>query len=256
MNGRGGARDLDGALAVVTGAGSGIGRACALRFASRGATVVAVDIDRSAVEETCAEITGDGGRASDFLCDVSDAAAVEDLVSEVVAQHGPPAVLANVVGGAKLASVEEMDFAHWSEQLQLNLTSVYLMCHAVLPTMKAASAGAIVNTSSGWGFMPAPGRSAYAACKAGIVAFSRALATELAPHGIRVNVVAPGPIVTPRMRALTANDPLARSKHQSIPIGRLGEPDEVAAAVSFLASDDASYICGQVIHVNGGVFMP
>jgi 3-oxoacyl-[acyl-carrier protein] reductase len=104
--------------------------------------------------------------------------------------------------------------------------------------------------------MPAPLRSAYAASKAGIVAFSRALAAEVAPHGIRVNVVAPGPITTPRMRALTKDDPLSTTTQAGIPLGRLGEPDEVAGAVAFLASDDASYICGQVLHVNGGVFMP
>jgi NAD(P)-dependent dehydrogenase (short-subunit alcohol dehydrogenase family) len=125
-----------------------------------------------------------------------------------------------------------------------------------LPSMIGNGGGAIVNTSSGWGFMPAPGRSAYAASKAGIVAFSRALASEVASDGVRVNVVAPGPIETERMRALTENDPLAQSKHQQIPVGRLGQPDEVAAIACFLASAEASFVCGQVVHVNGGVYMP
>jgi 3-oxoacyl-[acyl-carrier protein] reductase len=122
--------------------------------------------------------------------------------------------------------------------------------------MSEAGRGAIVNTSSGWGFMPAAQRSAYAASKAGIVAFSRALAAEVAGAGIRVNVVAPGPIETERMRELTRDDPLARGKHDQVPLGRLGQPTEVAAVVAFLASDEASFVCGQTIHVNGGVYMP
>ena len=240
----------------MTGAGSGIGRACAGRFAGGGATVIGLDVDLAGLDETCAEVTRAGGRMVGLRCDVTDPEAVAAASAEVLARHGTPTVLVNVVGGAKLAGVEEMGHEHWSNQLQLNLTSVYLMCHAFLPAMRQAGRGAIVNTSSGWGFMPAPLRSAYAASKAGIVAFSRALAAEVAPHGIRVNVVAPGPIATPRMRALTKDDPLSTTTHAGIPLGRLGEPDEVAAAVAFLASDDASYICGQVLHVNGGVFMP
>jgi NAD(P)-dependent dehydrogenase (short-subunit alcohol dehydrogenase family) len=256
MNGAGVPQDLTSATVVVTGAGSGIGRASVRRFAARGASVVGVDLDSGSLAELCDEVAREGGQLRGLEYDVSVAVAVDELVAEVVGTGGPPAVLVNVVGGAQLATVEEMSHDHWSAQLQLNLTSVFLMCHAFLPSMREATRGAIVNTSSGWGFMPAPRRSAYAASKAGIVAFSRSLAAEVAGDGIRVNVVAPGPIATARMQALTAGDPLSRSTHDTIPLGRFGEPDEVAAAVSFLASDEASYICGQVLHVNGGVFMP
>lgn len=242
-------------LAVVTAAGSGIGRACALQLASRGHSVIAVDIDEAALERTVDAYEGLGSLRP-YRVDVTVEDEVNALAAEVVERHGPPGILINVVGGAQLAGVVELPPDQWDAQVRFNLTSTYLMCHAVLPAMLANDGGAIVNTSSGWGFMPAAQRSAYAASKAGVVAFSRALAGEVAEAGIRVNVVAPGPIETERMRALTRDDPLAHAKHQQIPLGRLGQPDEVAAVACFLASAEASYVCGQVVHVNGGVYMP
>jgi NAD(P)-dependent dehydrogenase (short-subunit alcohol dehydrogenase family) len=243
------------AVAVVSAAGSGIGQACVLRLADRGHRVIAVDIDGSALDRIAGANSGPGSvRAAQV--DVTSEEQVNALVSDVIGHEGAPAILINVVGGAQLMNVADMPPALWEAQVRFNLTSTYLMCHGFLPSMIENGGGAIVNTSSGWGFMPAPGRAAYAASKAGIVAFSRALASEVAKDGVRVNVVAPGPIETERMRALTANDPLAQSKHQQIPVGRLGQPGEVAAVACFLASAEASFVCGQVVHVNGGVYMP
>jgi 2-hydroxycyclohexanecarboxyl-CoA dehydrogenase len=247
--------DLLDTAALVTGAGSGIGRATALRLAARGACVVAVDVDTAALERTAGLADGPGA-VRPVTLDVTDGSAVASIADELTREGVPLRVLVNVVGGARLASVSDMTPQHWEDQLRLNLTSVFLTCHHLVPAMAANGGGAVINTSSGWGFMPAPQRSAYAAAKAGVVSFSRSLAAEVADRGVRVNVVAPGPIETERMRELTRDDPVAQAKHKQIPVGRLGEPDEVAAVISFLASSEASFVCGQVVHVNGGVFMP
>ncbi|MBV9119205.1 MAG: SDR family oxidoreductase [Chloroflexi bacterium] len=231
---------FDGGVVVVSGALSGIGKACADQFRDAGAAVIGLDIAPGA----------------DIECDVTDADQVANARDAVLRDHGRVDVLVNVAGGAELGNVVSMDLATWERQLRFNLTSVYLMCHAFAPSMIAAERGCIVNTSSGWGFRPAPGRAAYAAAKAGIVAFSRSLAAEVAASHVRVNVVAPGPTETARMEALTRDDPTARQAQAAIPLGRLVTPSEVAAAVLYLASPAAASITGQTLHVNGGVFMP
>lgn len=245
-----------GRCALVTGAGSGIGRATCVELAALGYAVVGVDLSLEGAQTTRELASGSPGSMTPMQVDVTDPAAVEALRGQVVARHGGIQALINVVGGAELATVEELDLGLWTRQVALNLTSVYLMCHTFLPDLLEAGDGAIVNTSSGWGFMPAPGRSAYSACKAGVVSFSRSLAAEVAPRGVRVNVVSPGPIETERMLALTAADPLSETTHARVPVGRRGQPSEVAAAIRYLISDEARFVVGQTLHVNGGVFMP
>lgn len=244
-----------GGVVIVSGAASGIGRATAERLVADGATVVGVDVDEEALNARLDLAHGDGHRLVPVVADVTSSTDVDRVVDAARSFAAPLRGLVNVVGGARLRDVADMDLAWWEQEVTFNLTSVFLLCRAALPPMRSTG-GSIVNLSSGWGFRPAPGRAAYAASKAGIVAFSRSLAAEVSRDGIRVNVVAPGPIRTERMLALTQDDELAARAHASVPLERMGEPHEVAAAIAFLLGDEASYMTGQTLHVNGGVYMP
>lgn len=244
-----------GGTVVVTGAASGIGRATTLRLNTAGVVVVAVDVDVDGLDATHAAALDTDAAIIPVVADVTEPADVEKVMRSAGTSAGDGLRgIVNVVGGAKLRDVADMDLEWWHEQITFNLTSAFMMCRAALPHLRAG--GSIVNLSSGWGFRAAPGRAAYAASKAGIVAFSRALAAEMANDGVRVNVVAPGPIVTERMLALSDGDTLATEAQTAVPLRRLGQPEEVAAVIVFLLSDDASYMTGQTVHVNGGVFMP
>lgn len=254
-SGRTHGRSIEGRIALVTGAASGIGRASAELLAQAGAEVVAVDRD-PACEAVVEAIRSQGGRATFAPCDVEEPAEIERLALDQQKRSGRLDVLVNVVGGAHLKPVIEMDLEWWNAELHFNLTTAFMMCRAFLPGMVQQRSGAIVNISSGWGFRPAPQRAAYSAAKAALQAFSRSLAAEVAEANVRVNIVAAGATDTARMRALTADDNLSQTAQRAIPLGRLARPEDVAAAVLFLASDDSSYMTGQVIHVNGGLFMP
>lgn len=243
-------------IAVVTGGGSGIGRATSICLASRGSAIVVLDIDQGAGARVVSEIGAAGGEAFFELADVTDPENLEKVFGRVAERFGRIDHLVCVAGGATLRPIAEMDAAFVDAELRLNLVSVILCCRHAIATMARQGSGSIVNVSSGWGFRPAPDRAVYAAAKAGIVAFTRSLAAEAGPGGIRANVVAPGPIDTPRMRELTRDDEVSRRAQAAVPLRRLGTPEDVAAAIAFLASDDASYVTGQVVHVNGGIHMP
>jgi 3-oxoacyl-[acyl-carrier protein] reductase len=241
-------------MALVTGAGSdgGIGFAAARRLARRGLHVVLVATsDR--IHERAAEIVAEGGSAAGAVCDLRDADAVDALVASLVAV-GPIEVLVNNAGMTSVAAgvdaaalVEELTLAEWDDTLARNLTTAFLVCRAVVPAMRAQSYGRIVNVASTTGPVSAFERAGgYAAAKAGMVGLTRALSLEVASAGITVNAIAPGWIDTP-----SATDGERRAGEAS-PIGRSGTADEVAAAIEFLSSRDASYITGTLLVVDGG----
>jgi 3-oxoacyl-[acyl-carrier protein] reductase len=243
---------MTGRIAIVTGASRGIGRAIAEQLGAAGATVVCVARPGNA-EATAEAIAAAGGRAEAHGVDVTDAAAVEALVADVVARHGRIDVLVSNAGIARDQLMLRMKRADWDEVLATNLTAAFTWCQAVLKPMIRQRAGRIVAISSVVGQMGNAGQANYAASKAGLIGFCKALAREVASRHVTVNVVAPGLIATDMTRAITDD---ARTDWASqIPMGRMGTPEDVAAAVRFLASDEASYITGQVLAVNGGMYM-
>jgi NAD(P)-dependent dehydrogenase (short-subunit alcohol dehydrogenase family) len=243
---------LAGRVAVVTGAGSGIGLATVRRFAAEGAKVVCVDIDAKAGAAAAAEVGGD------FLaCDVADEAQVRDLFDEVAARHGRVDVAFNNAGISPPDDdsilVTELDA--WERVLRVNTTSVYLCCRYAIPHMRRQGRGSIINTASFVALMgAATSQIAYTASKGGVLAMTRELGVQFAREGIRVNALCPGPVATPLLMELFAKDPeRAARRLVHVPMGRFAQPEEIAAAVAFLASDDASFITAAQFVVDGGI---
>jgi 3-oxoacyl-[acyl-carrier protein] reductase len=242
-------------VAVVTGAASGIGQAVAERLASDAFTVVILDINEDGGKKVAAELHGREKQATSIRLDVTREADVEKTFQKIVLDHGRIDVLVNVAGGSfHRHAFEEFPLAHWQAVLDANLTSTFLCCRAATPVMKKQKSGTIINISSDIAFSGSEKRAAYAAAKAGILGLSKTLALELAPFGVRVNVIAPGRIATKRVRA-TYSDEEWNAANQRIPLGHAGEPEDVAEAVAFVASDASRHITGQTIHVNGGRIM-
>jgi NAD(P)-dependent dehydrogenase (short-subunit alcohol dehydrogenase family) len=242
-------------IAVVTGGASGIGRAVAERLARDDLTAVVVDVNHQDGSRVAAEIQGRGKSAVFLPLDVTRENEIQDGFRKIISDHGRIDVLINVAGGSlHRHEVENFPLAHWQAVIELNLTSTFLCCRAAVGVMKSQKSGAMVNISSDIGFSGDARRSAYAAAKAGIVGFSKTLALELAPFGVRVNVVAPGRIATERVRA-TYSDAEWEAAAKRIPLGHAGEPEDVAEAVSFLAGDSNRHMTGQTLHINGGRIM-
>ena len=243
-------------VALITGGANGIGRAVSLKFAAQGIFVVLADWEEKPAEETRAAIIAQGGRAEAVRVDVRRAAEVKEVVAGVVQRQGRIDILANIAGGSIYRKpIEELSWAEWKEVLDINLKGTFLFCREVAPIMARQKRGRILNTASNYGVAGSPLRTPYSAAKAGIIGFSKSLALELAPHGILVNVVAPGPTDTPRVMQNWTPE-LRKQRQAEIPLGRTGRPEDLAEAFYFLCSPESAWITGQTLHVNGGLVMP
>jgi 2-hydroxycyclohexanecarboxyl-CoA dehydrogenase len=246
---------LNGRVAVVTGAASGIGLAVAQRLARDGARVAVTDLNGDAARAAAEKLTAEGGTAIGVALDVADRAAVERGFDEVRQQLGPVAILVNSAGKEGYRRFVNLSVEAWEELLRINLTGTFHCCQLAVPDMIEAGWGRIVNISSSSALSGQPLMTHYVASKAGVIGFSKALALELGPQGITVNTIPPGFIDTPMLRRSEERGLLGKSVdyHASqTPVRRPGRPEDIAATTAFLVSDEAGYITGQVISVNGG----
>jgi 3-oxoacyl-[acyl-carrier protein] reductase len=244
---------LSGRVAFVTGASQGIGRACALKLATEGATVAVAARNQDKLTELVNEITASGGKAAAFALDVTDEEQVKSAIKAAIAQFGKIDILVNNAGITRDQLVLRMKRADWDAVLQTNLTSAYLCTQQVTSPMLRQRWGRIINIASVFGQMGQAGQANYSASKAGLIGLTMAIARELGSRNITCNAVAPGFIETAMTEAL--GEEFKQSAAKQIPLGRVGSPADVASAVAFLASDEASYITGHVLNVNGGLLM-
>ncbi|MCL6632645.1 MAG: SDR family oxidoreductase [Alicyclobacillus herbarius] len=243
-------------VAVVTGGGQGIGRAIAWRLADRGLAVVIADVDPDLAAGTAAEIRAAGGEALAQACDVCRTADVVRTRDVVLERFGRWDVLVNNAGWDKVEPFLESEEQTWRRVLEVNLLGTIRCTHQALPVMMKAGYGRIVNIGSDAGRVGSTGEAVYSAAKGGIIAFTKTIAREMAQHGITANTVCPGPTQTALLQDVAAANPrLVEAMTKAVPMRRLGEPEDIAAAVSFLISEDAGYITGQTLSVSGGLTM-
>lgn len=252
-------KKLSGKTVIVTGGAGGIGGATCRRFAVEGAKVAVFDMNLAAAQKVADEINASGGTAVAFNCNITDRAQVDAAVAGATLQLGPIAVLVNNAGWDIFKPFTKTVPQEWEKLIAINLTGALHMLHAVLPGMVAQGVGRIVNIASDAARGGSSGEAVYSACKGGLVALSKTLAREHARHNITVNVVCPGPTDTALLAGVAegASNPekLLDAFKKAIPLGRLGQPEDLAGAIVFLSSDDASFITGQVLSVSGGLTM-
>ncbi len=244
---------MAGKISIVTGAGRGIGRAIAEALAARGATVVVSDVDAANGDETAAAL---GDPAVAIAADVTSRASVDAMVAEVVDRFGRVDVLVNNAGWDVAGPFVDSDPDDWDRIMAINLYGVLHTCKAVLPVMASQGSGSVVNLGSDAGRVGSSGEAVYSAAKGGVIAFTKAVAREMARHGVRVNCVSPGPTDTALFASMGGDDPTLREAlTRAIPMRRLAEPAEIASVVAFAASDEARFVTGQTISVSGGLTM-
>ncbi|MBE3602149.1 SDR family oxidoreductase [bacterium] len=246
---------LDGKVAIVTAGGAGIGAATARRFAAEGAAVVVADLSGTRAEQVRGEIAAAGGRAAAIKIDASDPAAIEATVRMAIDSFGRLDVMFNNAGMAEVSLIHETSLESWSRVIAVTLTSTFLGLKYAIPIMRAQKSGVVINTASISGTRGDYGMGSYNAAKAGVINLTRTAALENARFGIRVNCVCPGGINTRVAQVLGKDraDEFRRTMGAAHPIGRMGEPEEIAATVTFLASDESSFITGASIVADGGI---
>jgi NAD(P)-dependent dehydrogenase (short-subunit alcohol dehydrogenase family) len=248
---------LEQRVAVITGAGSGIGQAMALLFAREGARILAADVNESAAEATAAAITTAGGTAQAFTADVSRPEQVAAMITQAQATYGRIDILCNNAGIGSTTSVVECEPDEWDRVMTINVKSVYLGCKYAVPRMIEQGGGVIINTASVAGMVGLVKRAAYSASKGAVIALTRQVAIEYVEQGIRVNCLCPGTVDSPWVGRLLAGAEDPAAARQALvarqPLGRLGTPEEIAAAALYLASDDAAFITGTGLVIDGGL---
>jgi meso-butanediol dehydrogenase / (S,S)-butanediol dehydrogenase / diacetyl reductase len=256
--------ELESQVAIVTGAGRGIGRAIALELASLGADVAVAELNAEAGEQTAGEVQEQGRRALAIATDATKRSDLDQLARRTVAELGRIDILVNNAGIYRAAPALDIDEAHWDAVMDINVKALFFACQAVLPTMVEAKHGSIVNLASMAGKLGSTTSLPYAASKAAVISITRSLALTFAPHGIRVNCVCPGFVQTDMWRQVeegvsrvlgTTPEEMNRQRFAQIPLGRWEQPEDVAKLVGFLATDRADYITGEPVNVSGGLVM-
>jgi NAD(P)-dependent dehydrogenase (short-subunit alcohol dehydrogenase family) len=243
---------LSGRCSLVTGAGSGIGRAIAQAFAAEGAHVAVVDVDGERAKDSAAGINSSGGVAIDIAADVASADDAERAVGMCREQFGPPQILVNNAGTGQLGTVNDLSVQQWQRTFDINVTSIFLMSRLVIPDMTRQAAGRIINIASVTGLVASAGRAAYCASKGAVVMLTKAMALDLAPTGVTVNAICPGVIRTNMTADSLKDAAVLEEKISKTPVGWLGEPSDIASGAVYLTSAGARFVTGSCLVIDGG----